>query len=105
MSWEIVKLGEIAETSSGGTPNRSVQKYWVDGSIPWIKSGQLKDCIIEDAEEFITDEGLKNSSAKFFEKGTLLLALYGATAGKLGFLGLDATTNQAICSIIPKNNK
>jgi type I restriction enzyme, S subunit len=104
MKWEMVKIGEIAETSSGGTPNRSVQKYWVDGSIPWIKSGQLKDCIIEEAEEFITDEGLKNSSAKFFKKGTLLLALYGATAGKLGFLGLDATTNQAICSIVPKSN-
>jgi len=102
MNWETVKLGEIAETSSGGTPNRSIEKYWVGGSIPWIKSGQLKDCIIDGAEEYISEEGLQNSSAKFFKKGTLLLALYGATAGKLGFLGLDATTNQAICAIVPK---
>jgi len=104
MSLEIVKLGDVAETSSGGTPNRSVNEYWKDGFIPWIKSGQLKDCVITEVEEFITDVGLKNSSAKIFRKGTLLLALYGATAGKLGFLGLDAATNQAICSIVPKSN-
>jgi type I restriction enzyme S subunit len=105
MSWEKVKLGDIADTSSGGTPNREVKEYWVNGNIPWIKSGQLKDCVIDNAEEFITEVALKKSSAKVFKNGTLLLALYGATAGKLGFLGLDAATNQAICSIVPKNNK
>lgn len=104
MSWEKVKLGDIAVTSSGGTPNRSVKKYWENGNIPWIKSGQLKDGIIENAEEFITEEGLKSSSSKYFKKDTLLLAMYGATAGKLGFLGLDATTNQAVCSITPKTD-
>ena len=101
MSWEMVRLGDVCETSSGGTPNRSTPKFWMNGSIPWIKSGQLKDNIINESEEFITENGFKNSSAKMFPNGTLLLALYGATAGKLGFLGLDATTNQAICSIIP----
>ena len=100
--WKKVRLGDFVETSSGGTPNRSKPEYWIGGNIPWIKSGQLKDCLISDCEEFITEEGLKNSSAKYFKKGTLLLALYGATAGKLGFLGLDATSNQAVCSINPK---
>jgi len=100
--WEKVRLSEIVDTSSGGTPNRSVKEYWENGDIPWIKSGQLKDCLIDGAEEFITEKGLKSSSAKLVDKGTLLLALYGATAGKLGFLGLNATTNQAICAIKPK---
>src|SRR5665213_594269 len=102
MSWEKVKLGDVAETSSGGTPSRSKNEYWSNGNIPWIKSGQLKDCVINEAEEFITNVALKNSSAKLYNEGTLLLALYGATAGKLGFLGINAATNQAICSIIPK---
>lgn len=104
MSWEFIKLKDIASTSSGGTPNRSKKQFWDNGNIPWIKSGQLKDCIVTNAEEFISEEGLRSSSAKYFKKGTLLLAMYGATAGKLGFLGLDATTNQAICSIIPKSD-
>jgi type I restriction enzyme, S subunit len=104
MSWKKVKLGDIADTSSGGTPSRASKEYWDGGSIPWIKSGQLKDCIIKEAEEFITEEGLKYSSAKMYKEGTLLLALYGATAGKLAFLGLEAATNQAICSIIPKSD-
>ncbi|MBK8516563.1 MAG: restriction endonuclease subunit S [Saprospiraceae bacterium] len=59
MSWEIVRLGEAANTSSGGTPNRSINKYWLNGNIPWIKSGQLKDCVIETAEEYISEDGLK----------------------------------------------
>lgn len=104
MMWEKVRLSEIVDTSSGGTPNRSIKEYWENGDIPWVKSGQLKDCLIEGAEEFITEKGLKSSSAKLVDKGTLLLALYGATAGKLGFLGLNATTNQAVCAIKPKRD-
>lgn len=96
--WEWKKIGSIAETTSGGTPNRSTKYFW-GGSIPWLKSGELTDGLIETAEEFITEEGLKKSSAKLFEKGTLLLALYGATAGKLGILNFNTTTNQAICAI------
>ena len=102
MSWDKVKLGDIAETSSGGTPGRTSTEYWKGGTIPWVKSGELKDCLIINAEEFITEAGLKKSSAKLFKEGTLLIALYGATAGRLGFLGLNAATNQAVCSIIPK---
>ncbi|RZL69196.1 MAG: restriction endonuclease subunit S [Pedobacter sp.] len=102
MSWKNIKLGEVAETTSGGTPNRSIALYW-DGNIPWLKSGELNDSVVEKTEEFITEEGLKNSSAKLFKKGTLLLALYGATAGKLGILNFESTTNQALCAITPKN--
>ncbi|MBX0332993.1 restriction endonuclease subunit S [Pontibacter sp. HSC-14F20] len=102
MRWEVLELGKLADTSSGGTPSRSNNKFWC-GNIPWVKSGQLQDCYINDCEEYITELGLANSSAKTFPAGTLLLALYGATAGKLGILNFPATTNQAICGIFPKN--
>jgi type I restriction enzyme S subunit len=99
MKWEKRKLSEIATTSSGGTPSRSKQEYW-NGNIPWIKSGQLKDGYILECDEFITEIGLKNSSASLVKSNTLLLALYGATAGKLAFSNVDAATNQAVCAII-----
>jgi type I restriction enzyme S subunit len=98
MKWECKYLHEIATTSSGGTPSRTVEKYW-NGNIPWIKSGQLKDGYITDCDEFITEDGMKNSSASLVLPGTLLLALYGATAGKLAFTSIEATTNQAVCAI------
>ncbi|MBX2889042.1 MAG: restriction endonuclease subunit S [Ferruginibacter sp.] len=93
-----VPLGEIFFTTSGGTPSRKNPAYY-NGNIPWIKSGELDKGIINKAEEYITESAVKNSSAKLFPKGTLLIALYGATIGKLSFLGIDATTNQAICGI------
>lgn len=96
--WSWRKLSELAKTTSGGTPSRSNKDYW-GGSIPWVKSGELGDSRVEKNEEFITELGLKNSSAKLFPKESLLLALYGATAGKLGVLTYDATTNQAVCCI------
>jgi len=96
-SWVWCRLGEIAESTSGGTPDRSNPKYW-NGNISWLKSGELTDDFIEhESEEKITEEGLKNSSAKLFPEGTLLIALYGATAGKLGILKFESTTNQAVC--------
>jgi len=94
----------VAETTSGGTPSRAKKEYY-RGNIPWVKSGELKDNIINTTAETITNKGLQNSSAKLFNKGTLLVALYGATVGKTGILGIDATTNQAICAIIPQQNK
>jgi type I restriction enzyme S subunit len=96
--WRLVKLGEICFTTSGGTPSRKELKYY-NGNIPWVKSGELDKGVITDTEEKITEEAIKNSSAKIFPKGTLLIALYGATIGKLAFLGVDAATNQAICGI------
>jgi type I restriction enzyme, S subunit len=99
-SWVWTAIGEVADTTSGGTPSRNHPQYY-GGSIPWVKSGELKDSIITTVEEFITTEGLKNSSAKVFQQGTALVAMYGATVGKTGILGLDAATNQAICAIFP----
>jgi type I restriction enzyme S subunit len=101
--WEAKTIGEIAKTSSGGTPSRDKKEYFI-GSIPWVKSGELKDNTIYDTEERITEKGLQNSSAKLFPKGTLLIALYGATVGKTGILGIDATTNQAVCAILSKKD-
>ncbi|WP_276891192.1 restriction endonuclease subunit S [Helicobacter japonicus] len=99
-NWEVKTLGKIVLTTSGGTPSRKNMEYW-NGNIKWLKSGELNDDYIKDSEESITQKGLDNSSAKIFQKGTLLIALYGATIGKLGILDIDLSTNQAICGIIP----
>lgn len=101
--WKEDLLGNIFHTTSGGTPSRKNVEYY-NGNILWVKSGELDKGLITDTEEKITEEAVKNSSAKIFPKGTLLIALYGATIGKLGFLGVDATTNQAICGIF-ENDK
>ena len=97
-TYPTYKLGEICETTSGGTPNRKNDAYY-GGTIPWVKSGELGKGVIYDTEEKITEEAVKESSAKIFPEGTLLIALYGATIGKLGFLGVPAATNQAVCGI------
>jgi len=97
----VLKIADIADTSSGGTPNRGMIEYY-NGDIPWVKSGELKDGLITNCDEYITESGLKNSSAKLFPKGTLLVAMYGANIGKTGILDFDATTNQAVCAIFPK---
>ncbi|MCV3336593.1 restriction endonuclease subunit S [Campylobacter sp. RKI_CA19_01121] len=103
--WEWKSLSEIAVTSSGGTPSRNKKEYWENGTIKWLKSGELNDGYIGFIEENITQEAIENSSAKIFPKGTLLIAMYGATAGKLGILDLYSATNQAICAFLHKNNK
>lgn len=97
-------LSDLAETTSGGTPARSVSDYY-GGRIPWVKSGELNDGLISQAEEFITEEGLRNSSAKIYPKGTLVVALYGATVGKTGILTVDAASNQAVCAVIPRTKE
>ena len=96
--WAEVELGEICFTTSGGTPSRNKIEFY-QGAIPWVKSGELDKGVIYDTEEHISEEAVKNSSAKIFPEGTLLIALYGATIGKLAFLGVEAATNQAICGI------
>ncbi|KAB0579159.1 restriction endonuclease subunit S [Campylobacter volucris] len=103
--WEWKSLGDIAVTSSGGTPLRNKKEYWENGTIKWLKSGELNDGYIDFTEENITQEAIKHSSAKIFSKGTLLIAMYGATAGKLGILDLDSATNQAICAFLHKDNE
>ena len=104
-NWKWVKLGEIAKTQSGGTPSRSNPLYRWE-RIVRLKSWELEDndCITKYTET-ITLLGLENSSAKKFTKGTLLLAMYGATAWKLGILWIDAATNQAVCAIQNTQNK
>lgn len=97
--WEWKKLGCITTTTSGGTPSRSNSSYW-GGKIKWLKSGELNDDYIDEVEECITELGLQNSSAKLFRKNTLLIAMYGATVGRLGLLNVETTTNQAICAIL-----
>ena len=96
--WQWVKLGDVCQTTSGGTPLRGTSGYY-GGNIPWVKSGELNDGFIDSTEETITELGIQNSSAKLFPAGTLLIALYGATVGRLGILNMDAATNQAVCAI------
>jgi type I restriction enzyme S subunit len=97
-SWCWTTIGAIASTSTGGTPSRSVSAYF-GGEVPWVKSGELGDSVVTKTEESLTAAGLAYSSAKVFPAGTLCIALYGATVGKLGVLGIPAATNQAICAI------
>jgi type I restriction enzyme S subunit len=100
--WKHVRLGDVAKTTSGGTPRRDRPQYY-GGNIPWVKSGELGDSIVYETSETITEEAIESSNAKVFPKGTLCIALYGATVGKLGILGIDAATNQAVCAIFPPN--
>lgn len=98
--WKRVSLGEIAQISSGGTPDRSEPSYW-GGDIPWVTTGEIQFNTIHDTTEKITAAGLKNSSAKMYRAGTLLMAMYGQgkTRGQVAKLGIDATTNQACAAI------
>jgi type I restriction enzyme S subunit len=100
--WVEKQLGDIADTTSGGTPDRKNPNYY-GGTVPWVKSGELEDSFIFETDEQPTSEGLKNSSAKFFPAGTLLMAMYGATVGKTAILKIPAATNQAVCAIFPRN--
>lgn len=102
IKWPTEPLGQICYTSSGGTPSRSRPEYF-GGGISWVKSGDLTDSDVTTSEETITEEAVNKSSAKLFPKGTVLVAMYGATVGKLGLLGMDATTNQAVCGISPSD--
>ena len=98
--WGVEKLGDIAQTGSGGTPKSTNSSYYTDGEVPWINSGELSQTVITSTSNFITEEGLKNSNAKLFPSGTILVAMYGATAGKVSFLAFEASTNQAICAVM-----
>jgi type I restriction enzyme S subunit len=103
--WEVKKLGGIYKTSSGGTPSRKKPEYYTSGNIRWVKTKELNDGFILNTEELITEEALKKSSAKLFPSGTVLIALYGATIGKLGILSQDASTNQACCAFLQQSDQ
>ncbi len=94
--WEVKRLGDIAEIGSGGTPSKNHSEYW-NGDIPWITTSLLNNPYIESAEEYITEAGLNNSSAKLLNAGVLLIAMYGQgqTRGKVSKLLISASTNQA----------
>ena len=98
IGWTCSRLDQVAKTATGGTPLRSNPEYFT-GSIPWVKSGELEDNIITDTQEHLTEEAIQCSSAKVFPRGTLLVALYGATVGKTAILNTHAAINQAICAI------
>ena len=99
--YAMKKIGDVYETSSGGTPLSSKKEYYENGTIPWINSGEVSKKEINFADNFITELGLNNSSAKLFPRGTVLLAMYGATAGKVALLNIKASTNQALCALLP----
>jgi type I restriction enzyme S subunit len=98
--WETAPLGDVANTTSGGTPTRDVAAYY-GGQIPWVKSGELHSGVVTSTEECLTERGVAESSAKLMPPGTVLVAMYGATAGVVATLGVEAATNQAICCIQP----
>lgn len=89
-----------ADTKSGSTPSRINNEYWENGTIPWIKSGEVHNNISLQTEEYITPLGLNESSTKLLPKDTVLMAMYGVTAGEVGYLAIEATTNQAICGML-----
>lgn len=101
---EIVSIGDIFTTSSGGTPLKKYEdEYYQNGTIPWLRSGEVAQGYIHEAEIYITEEALKKSSAKLFPINTVLVAMYGATAGQVGILKFEASTNQAVCGILPND--
>lgn len=104
MTIPVKKISTFCKTGSGGTPSRSNNAFFENGTIPWVKSGELKNRYITEIEEYITDLAVEKSSAKLVSKGSLLIAMYGATVGEVSQLTFDATTNQAICNIQPDEN-
>ncbi|WP_452219285.1 restriction endonuclease subunit S [Lacinutrix undariae] len=102
--WESVSIKDFcSEMKNGGTPNRGISEYWNSNDIPWLKTGEVENNIIIKVEEYISNKGFKNSSAKLFPKETVLMAMYGATAGQLAYLKFETTTNQACCGMICKD--
>lgn len=105
VGWERKKLGEVVTTSSGGTPSRKkIAEYYENGTIPFVKTKELKEFMIIDAEQRITEDGLQHSSAKMFPKGTVLLAMYGNTIGETTYMTFDGATNQACCAFLCGDN-
>src|SRR5690606_38110677 len=100
--WESNPIKNISRTTSGGTPLRSNQEYYENGTIPWLKTGELKRKFIYDAEEKITEKAIKETSAKIIPRNAVIIAMYGATIGKLSITKSEVATNQACCAIIPE---
>jgi type I restriction enzyme S subunit len=102
-TWRQLPLAEVADTASGGTPRSDVPEYY-GGQIPWVQSGEVRGSEIVATEKHLTPRGLAQSAARLFPPGTLLVAMYGATAGQVALLGVEAATNQAVCCVNPHPN-
>ena len=102
--WKEVTLADAFNTSSGATPLSTEASYYENGTIPWINSGELASPYIYGTTNFISQAGFENSSTEIYPIGTVLVAMYGATAGKASLLKMEACTNQAICAILPNKD-
>lgn len=103
-TWDITTVKDFCvNMMSGGTPSRTENSYWNSNDIPWVKTGEIKNNILIKSEEYISNLGLKNSSAKLLPKDTVLMSMYGVNAGDIGILKFEATTNQACCGMLCKN--
>jgi type I restriction enzyme S subunit len=102
VTWPEVAIDSICETTSGGTPSREHPEFY-GGGIPWVKSGELRENVILQTEETVSEQAILSSSAKIMPPGTILIAMYGATVGRMATLGIHAATNQAICALRPKS--
>ena len=101
--WVREKIGLHYNTCSGGTPSRTHEEYYADGTIPWVKTGEIKDNIIIHTDECITEDGVKGSSAKLLPQGAVVMAMYGVNIGMLAYLDSEMTCNQACCVFSDKN--
>lgn len=101
--WELATIDQHFSVVSGGTPSRGDDSYWAGGTIPWVKTTEVKYSVITETDEHITQAGLDGSAAKMLRPGTLLMAMYGqgVTRGKVGILGIEASCNQACAAMTP----
>lgn len=99
--YDTVKIGDVFSTTSGGTPSKSHPEYYENGTVPWLSSGEVNVGVIYSVKNYITQEGVDNSSAKMVPENSVVIAMYGATAGQVGLLRIATTTNQAVCSVLP----
>ena len=101
-NWTWTRLGEVGDWRAGTTPKRGTRKYYADGRIPWLVTGDLNDGLVAGTKENVTQAALDETSLVLHRKGTVLMAMYGATIGKLGILEIEATTNQACIACAPE---
>lgn len=103
--WNMKKIGDIAEIKTGGTPSRNNEEYWQNGTLSWVKTTEIKENVIYETEELITESGFQNSNATLIPQNSILIAMYGQgkTRGKTAKLGIQSTTNQACAAILPSD--
>jgi type I restriction enzyme S subunit len=104
MTWIEQRISDFAEVITGGTPSTGKSEYWDQGEIPWLNSGEVNQEIITTCDNYITEEGLRNSAAKLMPKDTVLIALTGATTGVVGYLTFEACANQSVTGILPSHS-